>query len=112
VDLYLRGGNFAACGRAARSRGSSTLASASGRRRVRRLWGSDSGGRFRTHGRHSQATVRGTRWLTEDRCDGTLTRVTEGAVVVRDFARHRNIVVSAGHSYLARKRAHRARNRR
>jgi virginiamycin B lyase len=113
VDLYLRGGNFAACGRAARrSRGSSRLASASSRRRVRRLWGSDSGGRFRTHGRHSQATVRGTRWLTEDRCDGTLTRVTNGAVVVRDFARHRNVVVQAGQSYLARKRAHRARNRR
>ncbi len=114
VDLYLRGGNFAACGRAARSgsRGSSTLASASRRRRVRRLWGSDSGGSFRTHGRHSHATVRGTRWLTEDRCDGTLTRVTDGAVVVRDLARHRRVVVRAGHSYLARKRAQRARNRR
>ena len=74
-------------------------------RRVRRLWGSDSGGRFRTHGRHSHATVRGTRWLTEDRCDGTLTRVTEGAVVVRDLARRRRVLVRAGHSYLARKRA-------
>jgi hypothetical protein len=49
--------------------------------------------------------VRGTRWLTEDRCDGTLTRVTNGAVVVRDFKRHRSVVVRAGHSYLAR--AHR-----
>ena len=41
--------------------------------------------------RHSQATVRGTRWLTEDTCAGTLTFVTRGAVVVRDFARRRNI---------------------
>ena len=50
-------------------------------RRVRKLWGRDHGGRFRSHGRHSHATVRGTRWLTVDRCDGTLTRVTNGAVV-------------------------------
>ena len=115
VDLYLRGGNFRACRRAAAhhsdARGS-VLAGASRHRRVRRLWGSDSGGRFRTHGRHSHATVRGTRWLTEDRCDGTLTRVTEGAVVVRDLARRRRVLVRAGHSYLARKRAHSARNRR
>jgi hypothetical protein len=69
---------------------------------VRRLWGRDSGGRFRTHGRHSQATVRGTRWVTVDRCDGTLTRVTEGSVVVRDFARRRSAVIRAGRSYLAK----------
>jgi hypothetical protein len=29
--------------------------------------------------------VRGTRWLTEDRCDGTLTRVVRGTVEVEDF---------------------------
>jgi archaeosine-15-forming tRNA-guanine transglycosylase len=72
---------------------------------VRRLWGRDKGGSFRTHGRHSQATVRGTRWLTVDRCDGTLTRVTDGAVSVRDQVRHRTVVVRAGHSYLAKSRA-------
>jgi hypothetical protein len=49
--------------------------------------------------------VRGTRWLTEDRCDGTLTRVTNGAVVVRDYKRRRNVLVRAGHSYLAKARA-------
>ena len=74
-------------------------------RRVRRLWGRDSGGSFRTHGRHSQATVRGTRWVTVDRCDGTLTSVRQGAVSVRDFVRHRTVLVRAGHSYLARSRA-------
>ena len=90
--------------------GSSGVAAGASRvRRVRRLWGRDSGGRFRTYGRHSHATVRGTRWLTEDRCGGTLTRVTEGAVVVRDLARRRSVVVRAGHSYLAKRRAHRRR---
>jgi streptogramin lyase len=101
VDVYLRGGSFASCGRASH-RARSSIASASRSRKVRRLWGRDSGGRFRSHGRHSHATVRGTRWLTVDRCDGTLTRVTDGSVVVRDFKRHRSVVVRAGHSYLAR----------
>jgi virginiamycin B lyase len=101
VDVHLRGGSFARCGRATHRAGSS-IASASRSRKVRRLWGRDSGGRFRSHGRHSHATVRGTRWLTVDRCDGTLTRVTNGSVVVRDFKRHRSVVVRAGHSYLAR----------
>jgi streptogramin lyase len=107
VDIYLRGGRFSSCPRVGtnrRARGGA-VASASRSRRVRKLWGRDSGGRFRTHGRHSQATVRGTRWLTVDRCDGTLTRVTKGAVAVRDFRRHRTVLVRAGHSYLAR--AHR-----
>ncbi len=104
VDVYLRGGSFASCGRASHRAGSRT-ASASRSRKVRRLWGRDSGGRFRSHGRHSHATVRGTRWLTVDRCDGTLTRVTDGSVVVRDLRRNRNVLVRAGHSYLAR--AHR-----
>jgi len=103
VDVYLRGGSFAAC-RSAGHRPSGRRAVASRSRRVRRLWGRDDGGRFRTHGRHSQATVRGTRWLTVDRCDGTLTRVTEGAVSVRDRRRHRTVLVRAGHSYLARSR--------
>ncbi len=56
------------------------------RKRVRRLWG-DGKGSFRTSGRYSAATVRGTRWLTEDRCDGTVTRVVRGAVEVDDFRR-------------------------
>ena len=68
----------------------------------RRLWGSGHG-RFRTRGRGSSATVRGTIWLTEDRCDGTFTRVKRGIVAVRDFKRHRTKLVPAGHSYLARR---------
>jgi hypothetical protein len=68
----------------------------------RKLWGSDKGGRFRTHGRNSVATVRGTRWVTTDTCAGTRTTVTEGAVSVRDVRRKRTVVVRAGHTYLAR----------
>jgi hypothetical protein len=37
-----------------------------------------------------------------DYCDGTLTKVTKGAVTVRDFKRKRNVVVKAPHSYFAK----------
>jgi streptogramin lyase len=115
VDIHLRGGDFSRCGRSARrARRSGVGANASYIRRdpVRRLWGRDRGGRFRTFGRHSQATVRGTKWLTKDTCAGTLTVVRHGAVMVRDFARGRNILVRAGHRYLARSRGRAARLRR
>ena len=107
TTLALRGSNFGVCRRRAHgAHGSGVQANGSYIRRegIRRLWGSDSGGRFRTYGRHSQATVRGTRWLTEDRCDGTLTRVTAGAVAVRDRIRRRTVIVRAGRSYLVRSR--------
>ena len=74
---------------------------ASAARRTRKLWG-NAKGRFRTRGRHSSGAVRGTRWLTVDRCDGTLTAVREGTVAVRDFTRDRTVLVDAGERYLAR----------
>ena len=98
VNLHLRGGNLDGC--SARS-GSVAQASAAAKPK-RRLWGSDSGGRFRTHGRDSVATVRGTRWSVTDRCDGTLTRVTEGAVDVRVRATGRVTRVAAGERHFAR----------
>jgi NHL repeat-containing protein len=98
--LQLRGGQLGACPRAARGRGATT---ARKRRPRRRLWGRGKG-RFRTRGKHSAATVRGTIWLTEDRCDGTLTKVRRGKVAVRDFVRRRTVMVTAGHRYLARRK--------
>jgi Bacterial Ig domain len=65
------------------------------------LWGNGKG-KFRTSGKYSSATVRGTIWLTQDRCDGTLTKVTRGVVQVRDFRRKKTVSVKAGKSYLAR----------
>jgi hypothetical protein len=66
-----------------------------------KLWGNGKG-KFRTNGKYSSATVRGTIWLTTDRCDGTLTTVKRGTVSVRDLRRHKTVTVKAGHSYLAR----------
>jgi hypothetical protein len=66
-----------------------------------KLWGSGKG-KFRTNGKYSAATVRGTIWLVEDRCEGTFTRVVRGTVSVRDLRRKKTVTVKAGHTYLAR----------
>jgi hypothetical protein len=71
--------------------------------RVTALLHASAHGQFRTTGHYSSATVRGTQWDTIDRCDGTLTRVRRGVVVVRDFRLHRTVVVRAGQSYIARR---------
>jgi hypothetical protein len=74
---------------------------AAAKKKKRRLWG-DGSGRFRTKGKHSAATVVGTRWLVEDRCKSTLTRVTRGRVSVRDFVKKKTVIVRAGKKYVAR----------
>jgi hypothetical protein len=98
TDVVLKGASFSSCRRA--GGGKRAIAAASIRRRLR----ANARGRFRTRGRHSAATVRGTAWLTADRCDGTLTKVARGRVAVRDFRRKRTVLVRAGKSYLARAR--------
>ena len=93
-------GALEACPKAGRSSPAQTAA----KDRGRRLWGSGKG-RFRTSGKRSAATVRGTIWLVEDRCDSTtLTQVRQGSVTVRDFAKRKNVVVKTGRSYVARRR--------
>jgi hypothetical protein len=69
--------------------------------KTRKLWGSGSGS-FRTRGQYSAATVRGTEWLVQDSCEGTLTRVKHGIVSVRDNVRHKTLILRAGKRYLAR----------
>jgi CSLREA domain-containing protein len=73
------------------------------KKRKRRLWGNGSG-RFRTRGRQSAATVVGTKWLVEDRCTSTLTRVVRGKVRVRDFVKKKTVIVKAGKKYVAKAR--------
>jgi hypothetical protein len=73
------------------------------RKKKRRLWG-DGSGRFRTEGEYSSATVRGTRWLVQDSCTSTLTKVTRGRVAVRDFVKRKTVIVRAGKKYVAKRR--------
>jgi hypothetical protein len=106
AQLRLVGGSFAACHRARRVVHGRMVISHYfldyPRRVIRQLWGRDRGGRFRTIGRTAAAAVRGTVWLTQDRCDGTLIRVYAGHVLVHDRVHRRNVLVGPGQSYLAR----------
>ena len=83
-------------------KGSGRAAATTRKRKSRHLWG-DGKGRFRTSGRFAAATVRGTRWVVIDRCDGTLTRVVRGSVTVRDRVRNKTVVIRAGQQYLVRR---------
>ena len=96
MTLHLEGGNFRGCGRRL-----SALGTDAKKRPVRKLWG-DGKGRFSTKGRYSSATVRGTKWLVIDRCDGTVTRVLRGVVRVRDFRKRKTVDVGAGRTYVAK----------
>jgi hypothetical protein len=98
TDLVLKGSSFRSC----RARGSGKASAAGLSRRAIRRLRANARGRYRTSGRNSAATVRGTKWGMTDRCDGTLTKVQRGSVVVRDFRRKRNVIVRAGKSYLAK----------
>jgi hypothetical protein len=80
----------------------STRASAAAKKKKsRKLWGEGSGS-FRTRGQYSAATVRGTKWLVQDRCTSTLTKVTKGVVTVNDLVKHKTVIVRAGKTYTAR----------
>ena len=98
--LKLVGGSFRACGRSAARAAKKKQGSS---KEVRHLW-SEGSGPFRTVGRYASASLRGTTWLTSDRCDGTLIRVTAGRVIVRDLVKKRNITLKKGQRYLARAR--------
>ena len=97
VELRMAEGDFSVCKKAFRT----TSAATAPKKTVRRLF-TNGKGRFRTRGRYSAAAVRGTNWLTADRCDGTLTQVKQGKVAVNDLVKHKTVLVPAGKSYLAK----------
>jgi hypothetical protein len=96
VELRLAKGDFGVCPKRKPSGVSRAAATT-----VRQIWG-DGKGSFRTKGRYASATVRGTKWLTADRCDGTFVRVTRGAIGVIDPPRRTEVRVPAPRTYLAR----------
>jgi hypothetical protein len=95
TQLTMSGGKLSACPQRVPKGGSTA------RKRSRRLF-SNVKGRFRTRGRNSSATVRGTQYTMTDTCKGTLTSVKQGSVVVRDFRLKKNKIVKGGHRYFAR----------
>ena len=97
TTLEMEGGNFSTCGTSRMGRATASSAHPV----LRKLWGKDHGGRFKTSSRGSVATVRGTEWLTVDRCDCTLTRVTKGKVLVRERGTGRSKLLHKGESFFA-----------
>ncbi len=95
VELRLTKGDFGVCPK--RKTSSARAAGTT----VRQLW-ADGKGSFRTSGRYASATVRGTNWLTSDRCDGTNIKVRRGVIQVVDRPQQRQVTVRAPRSYLAR----------
>ena len=94
TEFVLKGEDFSTCGRA--------QSAATKKRKPRRsLWASDRGGKFRTRGLNSVATVRGTTWRVTDTCAGTTTTVYSGSVVVREARSGRSYVVRKGQQHLA-----------
>jgi PKD repeat protein len=100
VELRLVGGNFSVCGK--RKTSSVGAGPKPPTTTIRQLWGHGHG-RFETKGRFAAAVVRGTWWLTKDRCDGTLVSVKQGSVRVTDVPKKKTVIVKTGHSYLAKK---------
>src|SRR6201999_686609 len=73
-----------------------TASAAAKKPKTRKLWGNGSGA-FSTRGQYSAATVRGTQWLVQDSCSGTLTKVAKGVVNVRDDVKKKTILLRAPH---------------
>ncbi len=101
----LVGGDLASC-KTTKRRGHGAAASAArAKRPVRKLW-AEGHGSYSTKGSYATGAVLGTRWLTEDFCEGTLIRVATDRVRVTNLVTHRRLTVTAGHSYLAKAPRH------
>ncbi len=93
--------SYSLCTKKGKKAGDASAAAVSSR--VLQLLHASAKGKFRTSGRYSAATVRGTKWTVADRCDGTLTHDVTDSVAVTDFVHHKTIILHAGQSYLAKK---------
>ena len=102
TTVSMTGGGLGSCSKLPKGGSPKTQVGAAAKRK-RSLF-SNVHGHFRTRGRNSAATVRGTKFTMTDTCKGTLTQVKAGTVDVRDFWLRKTRKVKAGHSYLARRR--------
>src|SRR3954451_17761331 len=96
ATMALAAGNFGVCGKSARVAGAAKV------KVVRKLWAAGKG-KFQTKGKYATAAIRGTTWLTQDQCNGTLVRVTQGKVLVRALKGHASRVLTKGQSFLVPK---------
>ncbi len=106
----LVGGDFAGCSKSTKGKTASVASLRNGQavasvasakkkgKKVRGLW-ANAHGNFTTKGSNGAAAVLGTRWLTEDTCDGTYFKVDRDKIKVKVFYPHPHyVIVTAGHS--------------
>jgi sugar lactone lactonase YvrE len=99
TTISMTGSKLGACSKL--PHGGSPKATAAARKRSRSLF-SNVKGHFRTRGRNSSATVRGTAFTMKDTCAGTVTSVSRGSVTVRDFTLRKNVKLKAHQKYFAK----------
>ena len=85
VDAQLSGGSFNGC-TAGKTHGARAAAAKKKKKKtvVRQLWG-NAHGNYTTKGRYGSASVSGTVWLTQDRCDGTFFKALKDDIYVIVF---------------------------
>ena len=106
----LVGGDFARCSKSTNGETASVAGFGKGHavasvarakkkgKKVRGLW-ANAHGNFTTKGTNGAAAVLGTKWFTEDTCDGTYFKVDRDKIKVKVFYPHPHYVtVTAGHS--------------
>jgi hypothetical protein len=103
VTATLWGGSFVGCPLVKKNalRASAAVKRLSGKHVVRKLW-AEGHGHYTTKGSYASGAVLGTRWLTEDLCEGTLIHVATDKVAVTNLRTHHRAVVKAGHSLLVK----------
>jgi hypothetical protein len=100
----ITGGSFVGCPGANTGQHSRRATAASGKKKpgtvVRQLWG-NAHGNYTTKGRYGSASVSGTIWLVQDRCDGTYIFALKDDVYVIAYAHpHRRFHILQGHHIL------------
>jgi hypothetical protein len=95
-------GSLAGC-TTARAAADTSAHAARHRPRKRRLFASGHGN-YQTNGLVASAAVRGTTWVTQDTCQGTLVQAVHGVVEVHDRVHNRVVVVPAPLSYFTARR--------
>jgi predicted RecA/RadA family phage recombinase len=111
ASATLSGGSFAICKSHKKGHSDGHVASIAkakakssngkSKKKVRSLW-ANAHGNFTTKGAGGSAAVLGTKWYTEDRCDGTYFKVARDKIKVTVYYPHRHtVIVKQGHSFLA-----------
>jgi len=111
ASATLSGGSFASCKSHKKGHSDGHVASiakakakssnGNSKKKIRSLW-ANAHGNFTTKGAGGSAAVLGTKWYTEDRCDGTYFKVARDKIKVTVYYPHRHtVIVKQGHSFLA-----------